>query len=86
VGEGTNHLGALRGAGYALIYTPTGQPFRVHLDRLTGREVKAWWFDPRTGQITSTGHFANDGSREFVPPGSPGVGRDWVLVLEGSPR
>ncbi|MBL9139453.1 MAG: DUF4038 domain-containing protein [Verrucomicrobiales bacterium] len=82
VGEGTDHLRALRGDGYALIYTPVGQPFRVHLDRFTGREVKAGWFDPRTGQVTAAGQFANDGSREFAPPGPPGAGRDWVLVLE----
>ena len=43
------HLAALRGEGYGLVYTPTGKPFRVRLDKLSGREAQAWWFDPRTG-------------------------------------
>jgi len=86
VGEGADHIRALRGDGCALIYTPVGKPFGVHLDRLTGRDVKAWWFDPRSGQVTPAGQFARKGSREFVPPGSPGVGCDWVLALEDPAR
>jgi hypothetical protein len=82
LGEGADHMRALRGEGCALIYTPVGKPFRAHLDRLTGREVKASWFDPRSGRITPAGQFAKKGSREFAPPNSPGVGRDWVLLLE----
>lgn len=49
-GEDLERAAALRGDGYALIYTPVGRPLRVRLDKLTGKQVKAWWFDPRTGQ------------------------------------
>jgi hypothetical protein len=76
------HLAALRGEGYALVYTPSGKPFRVRLDKLKGREVQAWWFDPRTGESQAAGQFACEGEREFAPPGQPGAGNDWVLALD----
>ncbi|MCU0786394.1 MAG: glycoside hydrolase family 140 protein, partial [Verrucomicrobia bacterium] len=84
--EEPDHVAALRGDGYALIYTPTGRPFRVNLDKLTGKQVKGWWFDPRTGQSRVVGHFPRVGEREFTPPGEPGVGNDWVLALDSPQR
>jgi hypothetical protein len=80
------HLAALRGEGYALVYTPTGKPFRVRLDKLKGREVQAWWFDPRTGESQAAGRFAREGEREFTPPGQPRAGNDWVLALDDPAR
>jgi polygalacturonase len=85
-GDDLEHVAALRGEGYALIYTPTGKPFRVRLDKLTGKQMKAWWFDPRTGKATAAGQFAKEGEREFTPPGSPGVGHDWVLALDDATK
>jgi len=75
-------LAALHGDGYALIYTPTGKPFRVRLERISGKQWTARWFDPRTGKSNDAGQFANEGERDLSPPGNPGVGNDWVLVLE----
>ncbi|HYG36710.1 MAG TPA: glycoside hydrolase family 140 protein [Clostridia bacterium] len=85
-GNDVDHLAALRGDGYAMIYTPTGKPFRVRLDKLTGKRVKAYWFDPRTGKCTKIGGFARKGEREFNPPGEPAIGNDWVLMLEDPRR
>ncbi len=83
-GAGSDHLRALRGDGYAMIYTPTGRPFRARLDKLTGQQVTAWWFNPRTGQTTALGQFARGNERAFAPPGEPGVGHDWVLGLDAA--
>jgi hypothetical protein len=80
------HLAALRGEGYALIYAPAGKPFRMRLDRLRGREVQAWWFDPRTGESQAAGRFAREGEREFTPPGQPSASNDWVLALNDPAR
>ena len=80
-----NHVAALRGDGYALIYTPTGNPLRVWLDKLSGKEVKAWWYNPRDGHATAIGEFPNTGQREFVPP-DKGEMLDWVLVLDDASR
>lgn len=85
-GEDLERAAALRGDGYALIYTPVGRPLRVRLDKLTGQQVKAWWFDPRTGQPRAIGQFPRQGEREFTPPGAPGVGNDWVLALDDPKR
>lgn len=85
-GEGLERVAALRGDGYALISTPDGKPFRVRLDRLSGTQVKAWWFDPRTGQPRAIGQFPRAGEREFTPPGAPGVANDWVLALDDPQR
>jgi hypothetical protein len=86
-GTGAEHTRATRGDGYALVYSPTGKPFRVNLEKLTGKQVKAWWFDPRTGKTTAAGHqFAREGEREFTPPGKPDVGNDWVLLLDDPQR
>ena len=46
-----------------------GQPFGVRLEQVTGNRVKAWGFDPRTGQTTAAGQFARAGEREFIPHG-----------------
>jgi hypothetical protein len=51
------------------------------MSAITGPRVKAWWFDPRDGNATSIGEFANQGERTFTPP-APGEALDWVLVLD----
>ncbi len=84
--EDLDHVAALRGDGYAMVYTPSGKPFTVRLGTLEGKQVKACWYDPRTGKATVIGQFDRQGDREFVPPGTPGVGNDWVLVLDDPGR
>lgn len=86
VGVGAEHIRALRGEGYVLIYTPVGKSFRVRLDQFTGQAVKAWWFDPRNGKTTAAGEFTTERARAFIPPGKPGIGNDWVLVLNDAAK
>ena len=57
----------------------------VHLDRLSGTKVKAWWYDPRHGTATEIGTFDKQGTREFKPP-IHGKGNDWVLVLDDAAK
>jgi hypothetical protein len=64
-----------------MVYAPVGRSFSVRMDRIHGGRVKAWWFDPRTGESTAIGTFPNTGEREFTPP-DPGEMLDWVLVLD----
>ena len=66
-----------------MLYTYTGRNFSVHMGKTDGDEVKASWFDPRTGKTITIGTFENKGIKAFNPPGEPGNGNDWVLVLEG---
>jgi hypothetical protein len=82
-GVGRYHFAATRDAGgsYAMVYAPVGRPFAVRMDKVTGKRVKAWWFNPRTGKATAIGTFDNAGERTFTPP-VPGEIEDWVLVLD----
>lgn len=66
---------------YAMVYAPIGRKFKVWMDKITGGTVKAWWFNPRTGEATAIGEFPNTGEREFISP-NPGEALDWVLVLD----
>ena len=88
IDNGTRYerVAATRGSGYAILYSYTGRPFRVAMGKISGKRVTARWFDPRTGQISPMGTFANRGSRIFTPPGSPAPGNDWALLLDDSSR
>jgi len=66
---------------YAMVYAPIGRPFSVRMDAVTGKKVKAWWFNPRNGKATAIGEFPNTGTRQFAPPDA-GEPLDWVLVLD----
>jgi hypothetical protein len=70
---------------FALIYAPIGRPFSVRMDVIKGSRVKAWWYDPRSGESTPLGEFPNDEVRRFEPP-SAGETTDWVLVLDDATR
>lgn len=85
-GSGADHVLAARGEGYAFVYVPTGKPVGVRGDRLANDNVTAWWFDPRTGQATRIDDRPAAEVRRFTPPGAPGRGNDWVLVLDDAAK
>jgi hypothetical protein len=86
-GAGRYRLVATRDADrtYAMVYTPAGRTFSVWMDAIAGPQVKAWWYNPRSGQATAIGTFANTGARPFTPP-DPGEMLDWVLVLDDATK
>lgn len=65
---------------YAFVYSASGQPFTVKMEKLAGT-ARAAWFDPRTGASEAFGEFEATGEREFTPP-TNGHGNDWVLTLD----
>ena len=85
--DGLDPLQAARaGDGSFLVaYTPRGRPLRVKMDKITGRKVKAHWYDPRNGKWHEIGEYPNTGVREFAPP-SKGDRDDWVLVLDDAEK
>jgi hypothetical protein len=86
-GAGRYRLKATRSSdgAWAMVYTPSGRPFSVDLEKLSGDEVQAWWFDPRNGSAEPIGTFPSQGRREFSPP-TPGETLDWVLVLDDASK
>lgn len=87
-GEGADHVEATRDrdGAYAFVYVSTGRAVTVDLGRLSGARVKGWWFDPRTGGATTIGEWPREAMRAFTPPGTPGRGNDWVLVLDDASK
>ena len=86
---GEHHLQAARtpDGGLAMVYVTLGTPLSVDLGRLARQPIHAWWFDPREGQAKKIGTWTNTGgSRRFAPPGTPGRGNDWVLVLDAAAK
>ena len=70
---------------YAMVYAPVGRKFKVRMHKITGARVKAWWYNPRTGEATLIGEFPGAGEREFTSP-NPGEQLDWVLVLDDTAK
>lgn len=83
-GKGAEHIRAARGAdgSYAFIYLPVPKAVRVNLEKLNGKNLRAWWFNPRNGQTQLVGEFARRSERTFTPPGVESREEDWVLVLD----
>jgi hypothetical protein len=73
---------ATRGSAYAFYYITQGGSVTAVLNKISGKKIKAWWYNPRDGSVTQIGKFPNRGTRTFTSPGQPGRGYDWVLVLD----
>lgn len=73
---------ATRGTNYAYIYTYNGRKIPVQMEKISGKKVKASWYNPRSGKTQIIGKFANKGTLEFDPPGEAVDGNDWVLILD----
>ena len=83
-GEKYDRIQATQGNDYAFLYTANGRNIGVRMGKISGKRVKAWWYDPRTGARTQIGAFRNTGTRTFDPPGETEIGNDWVLVLDNA--
>ena len=78
-------VAALRGgdASYAFVYLPDGKTnVTVNTGRLTGTELIAWWYDPRTGKAVQLGRLAKSDHHQFSTPDNG----DWVLVLDDAAK
>lgn len=80
-GEKYDYLVATKGEDYAFVYTYNGRNMEIALGKIKGEQIKASWFNPRSGEKSEIGTFDNAGSLSFDPPGEVEDGNDWVLVL-----
>jgi Protein of unknown function (DUF4038)/Putative collagen-binding domain of a collagenase len=85
--EGEDHVQAARAedGSFLIAYLPHGHSIGIHLDRMTGKDMKARWYDPREGTWREIGLYADKRIREFTAP-SQGNDSDWVLVLEDAEK
>jgi hypothetical protein len=71
---------------YAMVYIPTGKDVNINTALLSGKILKAWWYNPRTGEATVIGDFRRGKTRSFNPPDEPAEGNDWILVVDDAKR
>jgi hypothetical protein len=70
-----------KGDGYAFVYLPYGGSVTVDLQNI-GETVKAWWYDPRTGEATEIDTYSNSNYETFNTEET----KDWVLVLDDTSK
>ena len=71
---------ATRGNDYLMIYSCAGKPFTVLTGKISGTELKGFWYDPRNGKKKDIPVSAKSDSKIYTPP-TAGYGQDWVLAL-----
>ncbi|MEP7324188.1 MAG: glycoside hydrolase family 140 protein, partial [Saprospiraceae bacterium] len=76
-----NRIHACRSKDYILVYSSEGFPFELKLGNISGKQLQAYWYDPKNGKSTKSDLVENAGTKKFIPP-SKGYGKDWVLVLD----
>jgi len=81
-GDGACHLSATRDADgrYAMVYFPDAvRTATIDLGKVSGREARAWAYDPHTGLAQRIGEYSDKAPRSFTMPLE---WHDWVLVLD----
>jgi len=72
---------ATGGKDFLFIYSFIPRSYEVFMDIISGEEIEARWFNPRTGRTTLIGCYPPSGTREFRTPRGGMEGEDWVLIL-----
>lgn len=65
---------------FIIAYTPTGRSIQLDLSKMKAKEVKSFWYNPRSGMSKSAGTFKISESPVFEP-WSNGWGSDFILVV-----
>jgi Protein of unknown function (DUF4038)/Putative collagen-binding domain of a collagenase len=81
-GEKYDRVLATRGRNFALFYTYNGRDFTVQLNKVRGKMLDAYWYNPKNEQRIGLGTFSEKSAKTFNPPGEKENGNDWVLVVE----
>lgn len=82
-GEKGDHRRAMmdRDGSYGMVYLPTGAIVSIKTEKLSGKRLKIWWFNPRNGEARFAGTETKLAIMNFTPP-TLGPEEDWVLVLD----
>jgi pectinesterase len=80
-GKRYDHLTALRGRDYLLVYTWNGRNIALNPDLMQGNQYSVNWYSPKNGIFMNAGEIRKGEKFEFNPPGEKGDGNDWVLIL-----
>lgn len=65
-------------SSFLLAYIPVLKEITVDLTRISGPEVRCWWYNPITGEGMEIGIFEKIHAKRFKPYSS----QDWILVID----
>ncbi|HID29298.1 MAG TPA: DUF4038 domain-containing protein [Desulfobacterales bacterium] len=85
--RGENHIQAARASDgkFLFVYLPGGNEVTINMEKISGSDAKAYWFNPRNGDVAYIGRFPCSRTRKFTAPSS-GIDNDWVLMLDDAAR
>lgn len=81
------HIYATRSSDgdYAFVYVPQqGKSVTINTGKLSGTNIRSWWYNPRDGAHTDLGTATKGSSRTYTTPTISGP--DWVLVIDDENR
>jgi len=72
---------------FALIYSPIGENITANTNLISPKGVKAWWYNPRNGDLKFNGTFPGSDSSTFITPKTYSQSKnqpdsDWILILD----
>jgi hypothetical protein len=63
-----------------IAYLIAGSEVTVDLSKISGKEARCWWFNPRSGEAFESGVFPASGLKVFAKP----TNDDWVMVIDNA--
>jgi hypothetical protein len=81
--KNSEHITAFRDqdGSYAMVYLPVGRKIEINTAVIKAKDIKAWWYNPRTGKTEKSILLKAAKTHSFTPP-TLGIKNDWVLVLD----
>lgn len=55
------------------------------MGKISGKQVKVSWYDPREGTTKASSTIDNTETHEFTPP-TKGLGQDWILIVDDASK
>ncbi len=80
-----DHIQATRGNDYIFVYSSQGKKFTVNTNKISGKEINSYWYNPRNGEVKNNNKSVKNAQQEFTPP-STGYGQDWVLIIDDASK
>ena len=65
---------------FIIAYTPRGRPIQPDLSKIGSDRVKAYWFNPRSGECLYLDSYSNS-ERPTFKPWATGRGSDFLLII-----
>jgi len=87
LGKGAEHMEAFRGDDdhYAMVYLPVGRTIELKTAFMKAKQIRTWWFDPKSGKVQLIGLMKRSDKVSFTSP-TQGKGNDWVLVMDDAEK